>query len=59
MVESREQTAGYRFISRAFALPCIGACTDEIHAGSGRGGKKKKRKRRGEERRGPERVLNV
>lgn len=55
MVESKVQTAGYRFISRVLTLSCISECTDEIQNGrkGGRGKKKKK------PRRGPGWVLNV
>lgn len=55
MVESKVQTAGYRFISCVLTLSCISACTDEIHAGRGAGRDKK----REEKKRGPRRVLNV
>lgn len=54
MVESKVQTAGYRFISRVLTLSCISECTDEIQNGR-KGGRGKKIKPR----RGPGRVLNV
>lgn len=54
MVESKVQTAGYRFISCVLTLSCISACTDEIHAGREAGGDKNEEKRRA-----PRRVLNV
>lgn len=44
MVESKVQTAGYCFISGVLALPCISACTGEIHAGTEAGERQKKRK---------------
>lgn len=52
MVESKVQTAGYRFISCVLTLSCISECTDEIQ--NGRKGWRGKKTRRG-----PERVLNV
>ncbi|TWW81074.1 hypothetical protein D4764_01G0008890 [Takifugu flavidus] len=46
MVESKVQTAGYRFISRVLTLLCISERTDEIQNGrKGGRGKKKKQKR--------------
>lgn len=41
MVESKVQTAGYRFISRVLTLSCISECTDEIQNGR-KGGRGKK-----------------
>lgn len=51
MVESKVQTAGYRFISRVLTLSCISECTDEIQNGrkGWRGKKTQKRPWKGSE----------